>query len=62
MSKKERAKVFLQGQYAACVALTTSPRMNRPQLDVIEEMAHRIQDRLRTEHGVEFEFVVKEKA
>ena len=47
---------YLQGAYDMCRRLLTSPRMNRPQREIIEDEAYRIKATLE-ERGVEFEGV-----
>lgn len=39
MSDDERRTVYLQGAYDQCRRLLTSPRMNRPQREIIEDEA-----------------------
>lgn len=46
-------KAYLEGRYDMCRLLLTSPRMNRPQREVIEERAYEVMDELK-ELGVTF--------
>lgn len=49
----EKRRIYLEGAYDMCRLLSTSPRMNRPQMKIIEEQAHRCRTRLEA-IGVQF--------
>lgn len=49
----EKRRIYLEGAFDMCKLLSTSPRMNRPQLQIIKEQAYKRQDELET-LGVKF--------
>jgi hypothetical protein len=46
VSGSETHIAFLQGRYEQCRRLLTSPRMNKPQREIIEEEAYAVKDAL----------------
>lgn len=43
---REIEEAYLRGAYEMCGLLLTSPRMNKAQVEVIEEQAYKVKDRL----------------
>jgi hypothetical protein len=53
MQERERTIAYLSGRYEAFALLTTSVRMNKPQIALIESLALETKDKLEA-LGVEF--------
>ena len=43
---RDQRRCYLIGRYDACATILTSPRMNRPQREVIQDVAGRVRDEL----------------